>query len=253
VSFIDLYLRKVWASSPDFFKPMKLLIGRKLNMTQNYGEKGEVIPVTIVKVAQGTVTQIKEKEKDGYVSVQLAFNEGSKNVNKSIVGHVKGLVERPKLKEMRVEDASNFEVGQKYDLSSFEEGEIVSVAGTSKGKGYAGVVKRYGFRGNKATHGNKHSLRSPGSIGATDAARVFPGMRMAGHMGAERVTISNLEIIKIDSKEGLITIKGAVPGARNGIVEISSDGEMSPCVKSSEDKKVVNEEKKEEKKEESKE
>ena len=197
-------------------------------MTQSYGEKGQVIPVTIVKVEQGTVTQIKEKEKDGYVSVQFGFNEGSKNVNKSILGHVKGLVKRPKLKEMRVEDASSFEIGQKYDLSSFEVGEKISASGISKGKGYAGVVKKYGFRGNKATHGNKHSLRSPGSIGATDAARVFPGMRMAGHMGAERVTISNLEVIEINPKEGLIIIKGAVPGARNGIVEIKSEGNMKP-------------------------
>ena len=213
-------------------------------MTQDYGEKGEVIPVTIVKVANGTVTQVKSAEKDGYVSVQFAFNEGSKHVNKSILGHVKGLVERPKLREMRLEDASKFEVGQKYDLSSFEEGEKIAVSGTSKGKGYAGVVKRYGFRGNKATHGNKHSLRSPGSIGATDAARVFPGKRMAGHMGAERVTVSNLEIVKIDPKEGIIMIKGAVPGARNGIVEIHSEGDMKVM-----EDKVQNEEGKDKKEE----
>ncbi len=219
--------RKVWASWPIFLMSMKLLLGKKLNMTQLYSEKGDVVPVTIVKVGKGAVTQVKNKDRDGYTAVQLAFGVGSKNVTKPVAGHVKGLVSRPKIREMRVEDSSKFEVGQKYDISSFSEGEKVSVSGTSKGKGLAGVVKRHGFSGADASHGTKHHERAPGSIGATDAARVFPGKKMPGHMGAERVTITNLEIAKIDAKVGLVMIKGAIPGARNGIVEIRGEGDMT--------------------------
>jgi len=195
-------------------------------MTQTFGENGNVIPITIVKAGEGVVVQVKQKKKDGYNAVQFGFNEGSKNVNKPVSGHVKGMLDRPVLREMRVDDASSFSAGQKFGLANFAAGEKVSVSGISKGQGFAGVVKRHGFHGGPKTHGNKHSLRSGGSIGSTDSARVFPGMRMPGKMGATRITVSNLEIIEVDPENGLIKIKGAVPGARNGLVEIRGQGDM---------------------------
>jgi large subunit ribosomal protein L3 len=213
---------------------MKLILGRKLNMSQLYGEDGDVIPVTTIKVGTGVVTQVKNQEKDGYTAVQMGFSEGSKHITKPMQGHVKELVKSPKFRELRDEKVGEFEVGQKYDLTSFEAGEKVSVSGTSKGQGFQGVVKRHGFSGADASHGTKHHERAPGSIGATDAARVFPGKKMPGRMGGVRVTVKNLEIAAIDAEKGLVMIKGAVPGSRNGLVEIRGQGEM----------KVVSEEKK---------
>jgi len=190
-------------------------------MTQIYGESGQVIPVTVVKAGEGVVTQIKTLAKDGYSAVQFGFNEAGKHTTKSLVGHVKGLLTRPKLCEMRIEDTAAFIVGQKHDVSVFSAGDIVAVIGTSKGRGYAGVVKRHHFHGSPKTHGHKHDHRAPGSIGATAAQRVFPGMRMAGRMGGEQVTITNLTIAAVDVAKGEIMVRGAVPGARNGIVIIN--------------------------------
>ena len=133
---------------------------------------------------------------------------------------------RPVLREMRTDDASRFAVGQTFDLSSFSVGERVAVAGISKGRGFQGVVKRHHFSGSPKTHGHKHDLRAPGSIGSTDAQRVFPGKRMAGRMGTDRVTIINLEIAAIDAAAGLIFVRGAIPGSRNGLVEISAPGDL---------------------------
>jgi|TARA_Y100000310_G_C20703765_1_gene832658 large subunit ribosomal protein L3 len=206
---------------------MKLLVGRKLNMTQLYGPNGNVIPVTTVKIGTGVVTQVKNQERDGYTAVQMGFSEGSKNINKPMQGHVKNLVKNPKLRELRDEKVDQFEVGQKYDLTSFEVGDTVAVSGVSKGKGFQGVVKRHGFSGADASHGTKHHERAPGSIGATDPARVFPGKKMPGRMGGARVTVKNLEIAGIDKENNLLMIKGAVPGARNGLVEIRAQGDMS--------------------------
>ncbi|MBU2575502.1 50S ribosomal protein L3 [Patescibacteria group bacterium] len=217
---------------------MKILLGKKLNMTQIYAEDGSVVPVTAVKVGNGVVVQIKNEKKQGYNAVQLGFSEGSqpkaghplagKHVSKSVAGHLKGLVDGPvKLIEMRVENVEKFEKGQKFGLDSFEKGEKVSVSGLTKGQGFAGVIKRHNFSGADASHGTKHHERSPGSIGATDPARVFPGKKMAGHMGNVRATVKNLEIAEIDKENGIIKIKGAVPGARNGLVEIRGEGDMS--------------------------
>ncbi|MEK7164335.1 MAG: 50S ribosomal protein L3 [Patescibacteria group bacterium] len=200
---------------------MKLILGRKIKMTQFYSESGQVIPVTIVKAGEGVVTQIKTVKTDGYSAVQFGFSEAGKHTTKSLAGHVKGLLSRPKLCEMRLEDTSAFTVGQKHDVSVFNVGDNVSVAGTSKGRGYAGVVKRHHFHGSPATHGHKHDLRAPGSIGPTAPQRVFPGMRMAGRMGGEQVTILNLTIAAVDKEKGEIMVKGAIPGSRNGIVIIN--------------------------------
>jgi len=220
-------------------------------MTQMYAEDGSVIPVTAIKVGSGVVTQVKTEKKDGYNSVQLGFSEGSNHINKAAKGHIKDLLDNPKLIEIRCDDVSAFEKGQKFSLDSFEKGEKISVSGITKGQGFAGVVKRHGFSGADASHGTKHHERSPGSIGATDAARVFPGKKMPGHMGNVRATIINLEIAEIDKEKGLIMIKGAVPGARNGLVEIRAEGDMKATaegekVQGSSDKVQV-EEKKEEK------
>lgn len=205
---------------------MKLLVGRKLNMTQVYRESGRIVPITRIQVGPAVVTQVKSKEKDGYSALQLGWNLGPKRTSKPVAGHVKGLVARPVLREMRAEDAHTHAVGETYDLSSFEAGEKVTVSGISKGRGFQGVVKRHHFAGSPKTHGHKHDLRAPGSIGSTDAQRVFPGKRMAGRMGAERVSITNLEVIAIDREAGIISIRGAVPGSKNGLVEIRGQGEI---------------------------
>ncbi len=205
---------------------MKLIIGRKLNMSQVYGDNGAVVPVTEIRAGAGKVVQVKDLKKDGYCAVQFGFSEGSKNVSKSVEGHVKGIVKNPKLIEMRVEDTSSFKTGQAIDIGIFEKGEKVSVSGLSKGRGFQGVVKRHGFHGSNKTHGTKHHLRAPGSIGATDPQRVFPGMKMAGRMGNTKVTVKNLEIVDVDKKNGIIKIKGAIPGPRGGLVKIISEGEI---------------------------
>lgn len=205
---------------------MKLILGRKIRMSQFHDANGQVVPVTVVKAGESVVTQIKTTAKDGYEAVQFGFNEGSKHPSRALLGHVKSLLSRPKLCEMRLVDASTFTVGQKYDVTVFTPGDVVAVTGTSKGRGFTGVVKRHNFHGSPKTHGHKHDHRAPGSIGATAAQRVFPGMRMGGRMGGEQVTITNLKIAAVDKENGLIMIKGAVPGARNGLVIISGAGEM---------------------------
>ncbi|MDP1709987.1 MAG: 50S ribosomal protein L3 [Candidatus Komeilibacteria bacterium] len=205
---------------------MKLILGRKIRMSQFHDADGQVVPVTVVKAGDSVVTQIKTVAKDGYAAVQFGFNEGSKHPSRALIGHVKGLLARPKLCEMRLDDASAFTVGEKYDITIFVPGDVVAVTGTSKGRGFAGVVKRHHFHGSPKTHGHKHDHRAPGSIGATAAQRVFPGMRMGGRMGGEQVTITNLKIAAIDKEKGEIMIKGAVPGARNGFVIISGIGDM---------------------------
>ncbi len=200
---------------------MKLVVGRKLNMTQFFNEDGSVVPVTVIKVKEGFVTQIKTENKDGYSSVQVGFDEGKKNPSKALVGHVAEKIAKPKLFEFKPKDTTPFKVGDKINLSTFSSGDLVCVTGVSKGRGFTGVVKRYNFKGSPKSHGHKHDLRAPGSIGSTDAQRVFPGKRMAGRSGGGKVTIKNLEIAKIDQEKGLLMIKGAVPGPRNGILIVS--------------------------------
>lgn len=222
----DYCLRNVWTSVQIFF--MKFLLGKKLQMTQIYGENGIVTPVTVVRVEKGVITQIKNEKKDGYNAVQLAFALGSKHINKPMAGHIKGAVEKPVLREMRVADSTPFTVGTAYDISQFTVGDVVAVSGNSKGRGFQGVVKRHGFHGAPKSHGHKHDLRAPGSIGSTAPQRVFPGMRMAGHMGDTRVTIKNLKIVQINPEEGLLYVLGAVPGHRNTLLEVWGEGDMVP-------------------------
>lgn len=203
----------------------KFILGKKLEMTQKFLADGRVIPVTVVQAGPCTVVQVKG-DKDGYSAVQIGF-EQKKKANKPMAGHLKGLSNFRVLREFRVLKTDDFARAKVFDVTSFQAGDNLTVTATSKGKGFQGVVKRHGFAGSPASHGHKDQLRMPGSIGATDPARVFKGTRMAGHMGFDTVTVKNLELIEIDPKNNLLFIKGAVPGARNTLVKIVADGELT--------------------------
>ena len=203
----------------------KFILGKKLNMTQKFMEDGTVIPVTSVKAGPCTITQIKG-DKDGYSAVQVGF-DNKKKIKKPLKGHLKELSNFRFLREFKVNDIENFKRGKVFDVTTFKIGDILRVTSKSKGKGFQGVVKRHGFKGGPASHGHKDQLRMPGSIGATEPARVFKGTRMAGRMGNDTVTIDNLELIEIDKDNNILYIKGAVPGARNSLVKIISDGSLS--------------------------
>lgn len=199
------------------------IMGKKIGMTQVFTEDGVVIPVTVVEAGPVFVTQIKTVETDGYNAVQIAFGDiKDKNVNKPMKGHfAKAGVENKKyVMEFRVEDTSAYQVGQELKADIFEEGMKIDVTGTSKGKGTAGPIKRWNQSRGPETHGSKYH-RGPGSIGAASyPARVIKGMKMAGHMGSEQVTVQNLEVVKIDTERNLLLVKGAVPGPRKGLVTI---------------------------------
>lgn len=210
---------------------MKFIIGKKIDMTQVW--KGErAYAVTRVQAGPCTVLQIKSVKKDGYDAMQLGFgSRKEKNIAKPQKGHMRDLGFFRFVREFRYDPKQEknapmkeIERGDKIDTSAFEAGDIVKVIGTSKGKGFQGVVKRHGFHGQDKTHGNKDQVRMPGSIGSTGPQHVFKGMRMAGRMGGEQTTVSNLEIIEIDNEQGIISIKGAVPGARNSLVLIEAEG-----------------------------
>ncbi|MFQ6676775.1 MAG: 50S ribosomal protein L3 [Fidelibacterota bacterium] len=203
---------------------MRGLIGKKVGMTQLFGDEGTVYPVTIVEVGPCVVTQIKTDVKDGYSAVQLGFGERKeKHTNKPMKGlYAKSNISPKKvLSEFEPISGYEYKVGQEFGASIFNEGELVNVTGTSKGKGFTGVIKRHGFSRGPVTHGQREYLRSPGSIGqASDPSRVFKGMKMAGHSGVQKVTIKNLEIVKVDSSNNQLFIKGAVPGVNNSYVLI---------------------------------
>jgi len=189
-------------------------------MTQIYDEKGRAIPVTALAVRGNVVTQVKSKENDGYEAVQVA--EGSRNpnrINKAQKGHFKDLGSFAALREFRVE-APALKVGDKMDLSQFKVGDAVTVSAVSKGKGFQGVVKRHGFHGGPRSHGQKHSEREPGSIGGGLRNKVPTGMRMAGRMGGDRITVRNLKVAHIDSEDNTLYLSGAIPGRRGSLVEV---------------------------------
>jgi large subunit ribosomal protein L3 len=209
---------------------MNFLIGRKLNMTQYFDPSGEVIPVTVIKADPMVVTQVKSAEgKDKYNAVQVGIGK-TKNNSKAIKGHLKNAGSFAVLAEFRVEDVQGYEYGKKLDVSTFQVGELVSAIGVSKGRGFAGAMKRHGFHGFPASHGHDKP-RSVGSIGQRFPQHVRKGMRMAGHMGVEQVTVKNLQVVEVDAKKNLISVRGAVPGHRNAIVKIISTGKVKPLVK----------------------
>lgn len=203
---------------------MKGILGKKVGMTQVFDENGTVIPVTIIEAGPCFVTQRKTQEKDGYNAIQVGFGDVSeKRLNKPNGGHLKkaGAPAVKYLREFHVDDPEAYETGQAIDVSVFRVGDKVDITGTSKGKGFAGVVKRHHFRGGPKTHGQSDRWRAPGSVGAgSTPGRVFKGVRMAGQMGNQRVTVQNLKVALVDPDKNLLGIKGAVPGAKNGLVII---------------------------------
>ena len=202
----------------------KALIGKKIGMTQIFDEKGKVVPVTVVEAGPCVVSQLKTVETDGYNAVQMGFGDiKPKHVTKPLQGHFKKADVAPKriLKEFRFDDCSAFELGQIIKADVFETGDKVDVTGKSKGKGYAGVIKRWNFARLKESHGTGPNARHGGSMGACSSpSRVWKGKKMAGHLGAEKVTVQNLAVVKIDAEDNLIAIKGAIPGANGGYVVI---------------------------------
>lgn len=194
----------------------KFAVGTKQEMTQLFDENGRAHPATVVRIAPMQVTQVKTLETDGYSGVQVGVgSQKESRVHKA--QRSKGTFRH--MKEFRVNDTSSFKVGEVFALA-FEPGDIVVVSGVSKGKGFQGVVKRHGFHGGPRTHGQKHSEREPGSIGATGPQRVFKGTRMAGRMGGERVSVKNLKVLAVDAENGLLFIRGAIPGRRGTFIEI---------------------------------
>lgn len=196
------------------------ILGKKIGMTQIFTEDGTTVPVTAIEAGPCCVTQIKSMDKEGYNAIQLGFEE-SKRLNKPEKGHLRKLGSFKHLRELKTKDISGIELGQKVAVDVFQPGENIDVIGTSKGKGFAGVVKRHHFAGGPKTHGQSDRHRAPGSVGGgTTPGKVFKGQRMAGHMGNARVTVKKLQVVKVDVDRNLLLVRGAVPGARNGLLII---------------------------------
>ena len=200
---------------------MKALLGTKIGMTQIISEDGRAVPVTLIQAGPVTVTQVKTVDTDGYNAVQVGFDEG-KNLSKAVAGHLKAANVTPKfIREFRVEDTTEeLTVGSTIDVTAFELGDVVDATGISKGKGFAGNIKRHNFERHRKTHGGKGNTRKPGSIGSMYPQKVFRGKRMAGRMGHEQVTVKNLVVSYIDADNNLIGLKGAVPGPKKGLIVI---------------------------------
>ncbi|HEX4060049.1 MAG TPA: 50S ribosomal protein L3 [Streptosporangiaceae bacterium] len=207
-------------------KQVKGVLGTKLGMTQIFDDEGRIVPVTVVRAGPCVVTAVRTAERDGYASVQFGFGEiNPRRVTKPVAGHfaAAGVTPRRYLAELRTSDASEYTLGQEITAEVFAAGQLVDVTGKSKGKGTAGVMKRYGFKGLSASHGTQRKHRSPGSIGAcATPGRVFKGVRMAGRMGNERITVQSLTVHAVDAERGLLLIKGAVPGSKGGLVLVRS-------------------------------
>ncbi|MCX6003135.1 MAG: 50S ribosomal protein L3 [Chloroflexi bacterium] len=197
------------------------IIGKKISMSQVFSDGGKAEAVTVIEAGPCIVTQVKTSAKEGYNAVQLGFGT-AKKLTKAEQGHLKELGKFGQLREFRVDDTASVKLGDKVDVSQFQAGDVVNVVGVSKGKGFAGVVKRHGFHGGPKTHGQTDRHRAPGAIGATTSpGRVLKGMRMAGHMGHEQVTVKGLKVYKTDPERNLLLVIGAVPGNKNGLLLIS--------------------------------
>ena len=207
-------------------RKVKGILGRKLGMTQVWDENNKIIPVTVIEAGPCVVTQVRTPERDGYNAIQLGFGAiKAKSVTKPAQGHFQAAEATPRrhLLEIRTSDASEYELGKDVTADIFADHDLVDVIGVTKGKGTAGVMKRHGFSGLGAGHGVHRKHRSPGSIGeCSTPSKIFKGMRMAGHMGVQRKTVSNLTIAKVDAERGLILVKGAVPGPKNALVVVRS-------------------------------
>lgn len=213
------------------------LLGRKRGMTQTFSAKGLVVPVTVLEVGPCFVTQIRTADKEGYSAIQIGFEE-TRRLNKPERGHLKNIPSLKHLKEVRTMQLDRYKLGQKLNAAVFAVGERVDVTGISKGKGTAGAVKRYHFHGGPKTHGQSDRTRRPGSSSATTTpGRVLKGTRRAGHMGAVQVTASNLEVIQVDPERNLITVRGAVPGPKSGLVFVKKARKTASPGKAGEAKK----------------
>jgi len=200
---------------------MKFILGTKENMTQYFDAEGRVYPATIVNAGPVTVTKILSQDNDGYTAIQVGYgSQKESRINKPQQGEFKGLEMFRVLKEFRFDNPGDLKRGDVISADIFAEGDTVVVSGTSKGKGFQGVVKRHNFAGGRRSHGQKHSEREPGSIGATGPARVFKGTRMGGRMGSDRVSVKNLHVLAVDAENNQLLIKGAIPGRRGSLVEI---------------------------------
>jgi large subunit ribosomal protein L3 len=200
----------------------KALVGEKVGMTQVWDDNNRVVPVTVLRVSPLRVVQVKTPERDGYSALQVTYGEKqAKKLNQPEAGHFakQGVAPGVRLVELRVDDTSGYEVGQEIGVDSFAPGDLIDVTAVSKGKGFAGTMKRHNFAGQKASHGTHRVHRKPGSVGAcATPARVFKGQRMAGRMGAEKVTTLNLVVVQADLEQGVLLVKGAVPGPKGGLV-----------------------------------
>ena len=201
---------------------MKFILGKKQNMTQFFAAGGQVFPATVVKVMPGVVTQVKTKDNDGYIAAQVGFGEQkAERLSKAARGHFKDLGNFSEVRECRLTNEEAPAIGATVTLDAFTEGDVIRVSGDTKAKGFQGVVKRHGFGGGPRSHGQKHSEREPGSIGGGLRTRVPKGMRMAGRMGGDKVTVRNLKVLHIDKDANLIVISGAIPGRRGTLIEIT--------------------------------
>ncbi len=209
---------------------MKGIIGKKIGMTQIFDEKGNVIPVTVIETAGNVVTQVKTVETDGYNSIQLGYGEvKAKHINKPLEGHFKkaGVENKKHLREFRMEDVQSYKVGDEVKAEIFTAGEKVDIQGTSKGKGFQGVIRRHGQHRGPMTHGSMYHRR-PGSMGQRSTpGRVFKGKKLPGHMGRLTVTIQNLEVVKVDTDKNVLLVKGSVPGAKGAILKVKSSVKVS--------------------------
>ncbi len=238
---------------------MKFILGKKIEMSQIFGQDGAAIPVTLVEAGPCVLTQIKNQEKDGYVAVQVGFGE-KKKLSKALKGHFKDLGnfryarefrdrdEKLEIKKLEIKEDKKpggidgeLKRGDIITVETFSVGDKVKVTGISKGKGFQGVVKRHGFHGHPSTHGHKDQERMPGSIGAGGVQHVIKGMRMGGHMGSKQVSVKNLEVVKIDAEKNILYLKGAVPGTRGSLVEIVGEGELKISKKQEKQEKGENE------------
>ncbi|MFZ1491247.1 MAG: 50S ribosomal protein L3 [Ilumatobacteraceae bacterium] len=200
----------------------KAIVGEKVGMTQVWGEDNRVLPVTVLRVAPARIVQVKTSERDGYTAVQVTYGDKNpKKLNKPEAGHfaAAGVAPGRRLLELRIDSVDGFQVGQEIGVDQLAKGELVDVTAISRGKGFAGTMKRHNFSGQGASHGNHKKHRAPGSIGqCAFPGRVFKGVRMAGHMGNEQVTTLNLEVVEADAERGLLLVKGSVPGPNGGVV-----------------------------------
>lgn len=202
---------------------MKFILGKKESMVSFVGNDGLATAATLLSVGPVSITQVKSKAQDGYEAIQMGFGTRAvKNISKAVQGHTKDIGLFAVIREFRVDDTSAWKKGDVIDVSTFEVGDEVTISGTSKGKGFQGVVKRHGFHGGRRSHGQKHSEREPGSIGSTGQQKISKGRRMAGRMGGDRITVKGLRVLGVDTTNGKILVSGCVPGVKGALLEIKA-------------------------------